>query len=95
MYSLGNSVSNMSAPYTQIGLMVKVRAVKLMNRKVKILPIEYTYLWCSLPGRLKDTHTTIPVKAYIGKRHLWKMPYEYDKMIDSYLQVKRLTGIQD
>lgn len=95
VYSLGNSVSNMSAPYTQIGLMVKVRAVKLMNRKVKILPIEYTYLWCSLPGRLKDTHTTIPVKAYIGKRHLWKMPYEYDKMIDSYLQVKRLTGIQD
>ena len=95
VYSLGNAISNMSAPDTQIGLMVKVSAVRQMNGKVKILPLQFTYLWCSLPGRLKDTHCTVPVKEYITKPELWKMPYEYEKMTRTYYKVKKETGIQD
>ena len=95
IFSLGNAISNMSAPNTQIGLMVMVKAVKHMNGKTELLPIEFTYLWSSLPGRLKDTHCTIPVKEYIGSRKRWLMPYEYDKMVDSYIRVKTETGIKD
>ena len=85
----------MSAPNTQIGLMVKVSAVRKMNGKVEILPIEFTYIWCSLPGRLRDTHCTIPVKEYLSRSGLWKMPYEYKKMVQTYDRVKETTGIQD
>lgn len=95
VFSLGNAISNMSAPNTQIGLMAKVSAVRKMNGKVEILPIEFTYTWCSLPGRLRDTHCTIPVKEYLSRSGLWKMPYEYKKMVQTYDRVKETTGIQD
>ena len=95
IYSLGNAISNMSARDTQTGLLAKVCAVKHLNGKVEIFPIEFTYLWCSLPGRLKDTHCTIPVKKYLSRPGMWRMQYEYDKMLDSYTRVKTATGIKD
>lgn len=94
-YSLGNAISNMSAKDTQTGLLVNVRVIKEMNGKTRIHSIGCSYMWCSLPGRLTDSHCTILVKDYIGKRHLWKMPYEYDKMIQTYERVRRTTGILD
>lgn len=94
-YSLGNAISNMSAQDTQAGLLVNVRVIKEMNGKTRIHSIGCSYMWCSLPGRLTDSHCTILVKDYIGKRHLWKMPYEYDKMIQTYERVGRTTGIRD
>ncbi len=95
VFSLGNAISNMSAPDTQIGLMVKVTAVKHLNGKIETFPLEFTYLWCSLPGRLKDTHCTIPVKQYLRKPGMWLMRYEYDKMRKAYARVKAITGIND
>lgn len=95
IFSLGNAISNMSARDTQTGLLAKVCAVKHLNGKVEIFPIEFTYLWCSLPGRLKDTHCTIPVKKYLSRPGMWRMLYEYDKMLDSYTRVKTATGIKD
>lgn len=94
IYSLGNSVSNMSAGVTQIGLLSRVTAVKHLNGKVD-LAVGLEYLWCSLPGRLKDTHCTIPVKEYLDRRGEWKMPYEYDKMVKTYYTVKEKTGVKD
>ena len=94
-YSLGNAVSNMSAPNTQIELAVKLTFTRDWNGDMKMLEPEVTYLWCSLPGRLKDSYATIAVRDYIGKRHLWKEPSDYDKMISTYLHVKRVTGIKD
>lgn len=94
-YSLGNAISNMSAKDTQTGLMVNVRIIREMNGKTRIHSIGCSYMWCSLPGRLTDSHCTVLVKDYIGKRHLWKMPYEYDKMIQTYERVRRATGVLD
>lgn len=94
-YSLGNAVSNMSAPNTQIELAVKLTFTRDWNGDVAMLEPEVTYLWCSLPGRLGESYTTIAVRDYIGKRHLWKEPSDYDKMIATYLHVKRVTGIKD
>lgn len=95
IYSLGNAISNMSAPNTQIGLMYEVRLVSDGFGDVESFSQNFTFLWTSLPGRLSDTHTTVKVKDYIGKRDAWRQKYEYDKMVSAYCNVKRQTGIED
>ena len=95
VYSLGNAVSNMSAPNTQIELMATVRIIREQSGKVRMLPIGFTYLWCSRPGGFTDTYTVIPVKKYLGTRDSWKGAWEYDKMIETYYHVMSVTGIQD
>lgn len=94
IYSLGNAVSNMSAPYTQIGLMVTIRIATGQDGAEMLHP-SFRYLWCSLPGKFEEGYCTIPVKEYIGKREMWISPYEYDKMINTYYKVKKATGIEE
>ncbi len=95
VYSLGNAVSNMSAANTQLELMATIRIAKDENGDLRILPLEFTYLWCSRPGGYNDSYTVIPVKEYIGRRDEWKGPHDYDKMISTYIRVKKETGIYD
>lgn len=94
-YSLGNAVSNMSAPNTQIGLMATVRITRDGTGKAYVLPVEFTYLWCSRPGGFTDTYMVLPVKEAIGTRSRWAGCREYDKMIDTYYRVMSETGIKD
>ena len=95
VYSLGNAVSNMSAPDTQIELMATVKIIREPFGKTRILPIGFTYLWCSRPGGFTDTYTVIPVKDYLGTRASWTGAWEYDKMVKTYYHVMSVTGIQD
>lgn len=95
IYSLGNSISNMSAEHTQIGLMLEVRIARNGCGEVTDLSPEYTFLWTSLPGRLSDSHRTVKVKDYIGRKDCWTMQYEYDKMLSTYYKIKKITGIED
>lgn len=53
-YSLGNAVSNMSAPNTQDELMVTLR---ISNGK--LLSISHDWMHCHLPGQLTDSYTTV------------------------------------
>ena len=87
-YSLGNLVSNMSAPNTQLGLMATVRVVRKGNGDIEILPLELTHLWCSRPGGLSDSFSVIPIDEFIGKRSLWLNAWDYDKMIETYDRVR-------
>ena len=95
VYSLGNFISNMSAPNTQIGMMVTLRFTKDWLGNRNMLEPLLTLTWCSRPGHLTRGYTTIPVKEYLGKRDLWRNPWDYDKMVTSYERVKRETGIID
>ena len=95
VYSLGNFISNMSAPNTQIGMMVTLRFTKDRLGNRNMLEPLLTLTWCSRPGHLTRGYTTIPVKEYIGKRDHWRNPWDYDKMVTSYERVKRETGIID
>ena len=95
VFSLGNAISNMSAPNTQIGLMLGVIVARDGDGEACIASLDFTFLWSSLPGRLSESHCTVKVKEHIGKRDLWKQEYEYDKMISSYARVKDITGIKD
>lgn len=95
IYSLGNFISNMSAPNTQIGMMVTLRFAKDWLGDRNMLEPLLTLTWCSRPGHLTRGYTTIPVKEYLGKRDLWRNPWDYDKMVASYERVKKETGIID
>ena len=94
IYSLGNAVSNMSAENTQVELMATVRLARESNGDITLLPIEFTYLWCSRPGGYSYSYTVLPIDEYIGKRHLWKGAWDYDKMIRSYENVRNTIGIE-
>lgn len=94
-YSLGNAVSNMSAQNTQLELMAFVKIVRKTNGDIRVLPVEFTYLWCSRPGGYGDSFTVIPVEEFLDKKDKWKNSHDYDKMASTYAHVARITGIKD
>lgn len=94
-YSLGNAVSNMSAKNTQLELLATVRIALEENGDIKLLPLKFTYLWCSRPGGFSDSYTVIPVKDYEGKAALWTDRSDYDNMMSTYKRVKDIINIED
>lgn len=95
VYSLGNAVSNMSAINTRLGLTVTLRVVYDWDTdKVKLLEPQLRFIWCTLPGMLTDGYATIFVDQWVGRRHLWKNPYDYDNMLSTWKRVKAETGIE-
>ena len=87
-YSLGNAVSNMSAPNTQVELMVTLKIARQANGDLKMLPLELTWLWCSRPGGFGKDYTVLPIEDYIGRQDEWIGTWDYDKMITAYEKVK-------
>ena len=94
VYSLGNAVSNMSAKNTQLELMATVRIVRNTDGKVRQLPVELTFLWCSRPGGFNDSYTVIPVEEYLDKAYLWTGEWDHSNMVSTYERVKNTTGIK-
>lgn len=94
-YSLGNAVSNMSAANTQMELMATIRLVRRSNGDVEMLPIRFTYLWCSRPGGYGKSYTVIPVREFIGKKDKWIGTWDYEKMLSTYERVKETIKIED
>ena len=94
-YSLGNAVSNMSATNTQLELMATIRIARDFYGDTHMLPVTFTYLWCSLPGGYNNSYTVIPVERYLGKKEEWQGSWDYDKMVSTYERVKKSSGIQD
>lgn len=89
-YSLGNAVSNMSAPDTQLGLTLVATLVREINGVVRLAAIEPIYTWCSRPGGYSDSYIVIPVEEYKGKKSEWNGPWEYEKMISTYERVRHI-----
>lgn len=87
IYSLGNFISNMSATNTQIGLLVTLPVIRYTDGTCLCGEPGCELTWCSLPGGLRDSHTTIPVKEYLGRRSEWKNPSDYDKMVSTYKRI--------
>ena len=94
VYSLGNAVSNMSAPNTRLAIAAELPLVQYFpSGEVKALCPKLHFLWCTLPGKLTNGYSTIEVAEYIGRRELWKDPADYDNMIATYERVLSETGI--
>ena len=95
VYSVGNAVSNMSAPNTQLELAVRLRFVRhRITGRCEVLEPELRFLWCSLPGKHCGTYRTIVVDDWTGRRDEWLDPSDYDKMIHTLKRVKTETGIE-
>ena len=94
IYSMGNAVSNMSAPNTRLALAVELPLVQ-ENPSGKVRPLEPVlhFLWCTLPGKLTDGYATVEVARFLGRRDLWKDTADYDNMVATYKRVLSVTGI--
>lgn len=96
IYSIGNAVSNMSATNTRLELAVRIRFVRnQFSGNVKMLEPELRFMWCSLPGRLTGNYSTIFVDEWSERRAEWIQASDYDNMMATYRNVKRITNIQD
>ena len=89
-YSLGNVLSNMSAKNTQLGLIAWIRLTRDSMGNVEVLPLEFTYIWCSRPGGYNSRYTVLPVEEFIGTRDCWHGPWEYDKMMQTRQRIKNI-----
>ena len=94
-YSLGNSVSNMSAANTQAGLMLTLRIERRHNGDITMLDPEYLYTWCSRPGGYGDSYHVIPLTGYIDRADEWKGRWDHEKMLATYRRVREITGINE
>ena len=89
IYSLGNAVSNMSAPNTQLELMATVKFVRHSNGDISMESTELTWLWCSRPGGFNNGYTVVPIEEYIGRRDEWTGGWDYDKMMATYEEIRK------
>lgn len=92
VYSLGNIISNMSAKNTQIGMIATLRIAVDGESPARLLTPEYTLTWCSLPGKLTDSHVTIPVKEYLSRSSEWIDQADYRKMTETYRRILQTSG---
>lgn len=96
IYSIGNTISNMSARNTRLGLAVSLRFVNDPEKGDKyMLEPELHFIWCSLPGMLTDNYTTIFVKEWANRRDDWLTPSDFDNMTVTLERVRAATGISD
>ena len=94
IYSLGNAVSNMCHPNTQLELAVTLRFVsdRVSGQKMMLEP-QIDFMWCSLPGGFCKNYSVLFVKEWIGRRQEWLDPRDYDNMIATLNRVSERTGI--
>lgn len=96
VYSMGNAVSNMSAINTRLGLAVILRFINnRTSQTMKMLEPKLIFLWCTLPGTLTTSYSSIIIKEWAARRNEWLTPSDYDEMMSTYQRVKDATGIKD
>lgn len=84
VYSLGNCISNMTAPNTRIGMLVRLNFVR-RDGEVKLLKPEMDYLWTARPGEVEKNYTILPVSIFSEKPNLFKSKTVYNTMMNYYL----------
>ena len=95
VYSLGNSVSNMSAENTQTGIMTTLQIVRHGNGDIQLLDLNHLYTWCSRPGGYGNSYYVIPLTDYLDMRTEWNGKWDFDKMLATFRQVETKTGIKE
>lgn len=95
IYSLGNAISNMSAPDTRLELAINIKMVRDHHGDKKMLSPKLVFLWCTMPGKLCKNYSTIPVNKYLGRSEEWMDKSDYSNMVATYRRVKTATGIKD
>ena len=62
IYSLGNAISNMTAPNTRVGMMAGITLCKGENGSKRILEPKIEYIWTSRPKMFERNFSIIPIQ---------------------------------
>ncbi len=84
VYSMGNCISNMTAPNTRIGLLVMLKFVK-RGGEAKLLIPEREFIWTTRPGELEKNYAVVPVSIFKDKPEAFKNKESYNKMMEFYI----------
>ena len=94
VYSMGNVVSNMSAKNTRLGLAVALDfTIDRKTGEKKMLGPRLRWTWCTLPGRLCSSYSTLFVDEWLDKSDKWLIPSDFDNMKATLSRVGKVTGI--
>ena len=88
-YSLGNAISNMTAPNTRTGMILTLRFVREINGHVRLIEPLHELIWTSRPGAVEQNFTILPVKDFIDSPHLFKKKEEWRRMKHEYSTLKK------
>lgn len=90
-FSLGNTVSNMSARNTRTGMMAELRIVRDAQGRSRIAAARGIWTWCSRAGRYGDGYTVLPVSVTEDRRSEFRNPADYDLMMNEYKRLKSIV----
>ena len=94
-YSLGNFISNMSVPYSQIGIMLTASIVRQPDGTIATLAPQVTWLWCGRGGFLEENYTTVPIEEWLDKPEQFLQLSQYYKMVNEYKYIKnKFSGFE-
>ena len=88
-YSLGNYVSNMSVPYSQIGILLVATLVRREDNSIETLPPKVVYLWCGRGGYMEPNYTVVPIEDFLDKPEAFRDRSQWDKMRREYAKIKQ------
>ena len=84
LYSLGNALSNQNDLNSRLEMAVTLRIVLERDRKPRMLPPDYEYLWCTKPGMVEDSYSAVPVTL---PDSLWRVQADYRDMQAIYKKI--------
>ena len=89
-FSLGNYISNMTAEFTRVGLMLQIDIVKHRYRleQVEIAEVRVIPLWCTRPGEVCDNFSVIPMEPYLERPEAFREESVYLHMKRYYNRTK-------
>ena len=79
-YSLGNALSNQNDPPARLEAALTLRFVIRLGERPQLLEHCLDYLWCTKPGMVEDSFSTVPVTF---PETSWKVPSDYGQMIST------------
>ena len=84
VYSLGNALSNQNDLTARLELALTLRCVRDEDGKARLLEPSFEYLWCTKPGMVEDSYSTVPVTL---PETLWRDKTDYKNMQSTYRKV--------
>lgn len=87
-YSIGNAISNQRDLPARLELGLRVRIATSYLEAPHLVDVTCEYLWCTKPGMVEESYSTLPVVDFLDHRERWKVKEDYDDMVRTLEMVK-------
>lgn len=95
IYSIGNAVSNQNDLPARLELGAALRFLIHSNGFKELLDARTEYLWCTKPGMIEESYTVIPVREFISTPERWRVPGDWNNMVNTYRAVQNKTKLYE